>query len=153
MEINVITTSAVQSSLDPTRVFGIILTNALSNIRMMHWFVLDHNAHEILGDLYSDLSDLFDKLEEEIIGTSKEYDVIFPLHDPACIKIHNIAAYQNNQSIIDHYFETVNGVKNLLTSLEFNNYTNNVKSGISNTKEEIISRINKSNYLLSMINL
>jgi hypothetical protein len=28
-----------------------------------------------------------------------------------------------------------------------------VKSGINNTKEEIISRINKSNYLLSMINL
>jgi hypothetical protein len=153
MEINVITTSAVSSSLDPTRVFGIILSKALSNIRMMHWFVLDHNAHEILGDLYSDLSDLFDKLEEEIIGTSKEYDVIFPLHDVNCIKIDQIQVYQNNQSIIDCYFDVVNTIKNLLTSLEFNNYTNNVKSGIGNTKEEIISRINKSNYLLSMINL
>lgn len=153
MEINVITTSAVPSSLDPTRIFGIILNNALTDIKMMHWFVLDNNAHEILGDLYSDLNDLFDKLEEEIIGTSKEYDVIFPLHDLACIKIDSITAFQNNQSIIDRYFETVNVIKNLLTSLEFNNYTNSVKSGINNIKEEIISRINKSNYLISMINL
>jgi DNA-binding ferritin-like protein len=153
MEINVITTSAVSSSLDPTRIFGIILSKATSTLRMLHWYVLDHNAHEILGDLYGDLSDLFDKLQEEIIGTSKEYDVIFPLHDIKCIQIEQIEMYQSNQNIIDHYFETVNTIKNLLTSLEFNNYINNVKSGIGNTKEEIISRINKSNYLLSMINL
>jgi DNA-binding ferritin-like protein len=153
MEIDIITTSAVQSSLDPTRVFGIVLNKATSTIKMLHWYVLDPNAHKILGNLYDDLTDLFDKLQEEIIGTSREYNVIFPLFDISAIQLEHIEMYQNNQVIIDYYYGVVNTIKDMLTSLEFNNYITSVKSGITNTKEDIITRINKANYLLSMINL
>jgi DNA-binding ferritin-like protein len=153
MEIEVITTSAIQSSLDPTRVFGIILNKATSTIKMLHWYVLDHNTHEILGELYEDLTDLFDKLQEEIIGTSKEYSVIFPSFDINTIQLERIEMYQDNQVIIDYYYGIANTVKDMLTSLEFNNYITGVKSGINNTKEDIISRINKANYLLSMVKL
>lgn len=153
MEIEVITTTAVQSSLDPTRVFGIVLNKTTSIIKMLHWYVLDHNAHEILGDLYDDLTDLFDNLQEEIIGTSKEYSVTFPSFNISGMQLEHIEMYQNNGVIIDYYYSVANNIKQILTSLEFNNYINNVKSGINNTKEDIISRINKANYLISMIEL
>jgi DNA-binding ferritin-like protein len=151
MEIEVITTSAIQCTLDPTRVFGIILNKATSTVKMLHWYVLDHNAHEILGDLYGDLTDLFDKLQEEIIGTSKEYSVVFPSFNINGIQLENIEMYKDNQVIIEYYYNLANLIKDMLTSLEFNNYVTNVKSGINNTKEDILSRINKANYLLSMV--
>jgi hypothetical protein len=152
MEIEVITTSAMSSSLDSTRVFGIILNKATSTIKMLHWYVCDHNAHEILGDLYDDLTDLFDKLQEEVIGTSKEYSVIFPSFNISAIQLEHIEMYQDNKVIIDYYYGVVNTIKDMITSLEFDNYVTSVKSGINNTKEDIISRINKANYLMSMIN-
>jgi hypothetical protein len=99
------------------------------------------------------LTGLFDKLQEEIIGTSKEYSVIFPSFNINEIQIENIQMYQNNQVIVDYYYGVVNTIKDMITSLEFNNYVTSVKSGINNTKEDIISRINKANYLMSMINL
>jgi len=153
MEIEIITTTAVQSSLDPTRVFGIILNKATSTIKMLHWYVLDYNTHEILGDLYDDLTDLFDKLQEEIIGTSKEYSVTFPSFNISGIQLEHIEMYQDNQVIINYYYNLANLIKDMLTSLEFNNYVTSVKSGINNTKEDILSRINKTNYLLSMVKI
>jgi hypothetical protein len=153
MEIEIITTTAVQSSLDPTRVFGIILNKATSTIKMLHWYVLDYNTHEILGDLYDDLTDLFDKLQEEIIGTSKEYSVTFPSFNISDIQLEHIEMYQDNQVIINYYYNLANLIKDMLTSLEFNNYVTSVKSGINNTKEDILSRINKTNYLLSMVKI
>jgi DNA-binding ferritin-like protein len=151
MEIDIITTTAVQSTLDPTRVFGIILNKATSTIKMLHWYVVDPNAHEILGELYNDLTDLFDKLQEEVIGTSMEYSIVFPSFNINGIQLEHIEMYQNNQVIIDYYYNLANLIKDMLTSLEFNNYVTSVKSGINNTKEDILSRINKTNYLLSMI--
>lgn len=154
MEIDVITTTAVESTLDPTRHFGIILNEITSTIKMLHWYVLDHNTHEILGDLYDDLTDLFDKLQEEIIGTSRETNVVFPSFDGGILQLNstaNIQCYKNNESIITHYYNVANIIKEILTSLEFNNYITSVKSGLTNTKEDIISRVNKANYLLSMI--
>jgi len=150
MEIEIITTSAVESPLDPTKKLGIVLNKATSVLKMLHWYILDHNAHEILGELYDDLTDLFDKLQEEIIGTSKGGNALFPLLEMQ-IPIDDISAYTNNQSIMDEYVNVMNAIRNILTSLEFNNYISSVKSGLNNTKEDILSRINKSDYLLAMI--
>jgi len=151
MEIEVITTTAVESNLDPTRNFGIILNKAASIIKMCHWYVCDHNAHEILGDLYDDLSDLFDKLQEEIIGTCKENNATFPSFNSTLIQLDHIEAYRDNDYILDYYYNVAGVIKDILTSLEFNQYITTVKSGLTNTKEDIITRINKANYLLSMI--
>jgi DNA-binding ferritin-like protein len=152
MEIEIITTSAVETPLDPTKKFGIVLNNATSVIKMLHWYVLDHNVHEILGDLYNDLTDLFDKLQEEIIGTCKNSSVLFPLLNME-IDINDISAYINNESILNEFGNVSNAIKEVLTSLEFTNYISNVKSGINNTKEDIISTLNKAEYLLAMVKL
>jgi hypothetical protein len=156
MEIDIITTTAVESTLDPTRHFGIILNEITSTIKMLHWYVLDHNVHEILGDLYDDLTDLFDKLQEEIIGTSRESNVVFPSFNGGVIQLNasaNIQCYKSNESIMEHYFNVANTTKDILTSLEINNYITSVKSGLTNTKEDIITRFNKANYLLSMVKI
>jgi hypothetical protein len=36
---------------------------------MTHWFTNDYNTRIIIGNLYDNLSELFDTLMEEIIGT------------------------------------------------------------------------------------
>jgi hypothetical protein len=155
MEIEIITTSAIQNKLDTVKSFGILLNKTTSTIKMLHWFVLDHNAHEILGDLYDDLIDLFDKLEEEIIGTCKGENVLFPMCsvDVFAQVWDMVETYNDNASIIAHFFVISKSIKDLLTSLEFNNYIANVKSGINNTKEDIISRFNKAEYLISMVKI
>ena len=150
MEIEIITTSAVENPLDPTKKFGITLNEAVTVIKMLHWYVLDHNAHEILGDLYGELNDLFDTLQEEIIGTCEKSGVIFPSLDMK-ICIEDITGYSNNQTILNEFHNVSNTIKNILTSLEFNNYITSVKSGINNTRDDIITSLNKAEYLLSMI--
>jgi DNA-binding ferritin-like protein len=149
--IEVITTTAVESSLDPTRTFGIILNKSLSIIKMLHWYSLDYDAHKILNKLYEDLSESFDKIQEEIIGTSKEYNLIFPSFNVDLFNLEDINAYKGDLYSIDYYYDTTSKLKEILTCLEFNNYVSSVKSGINNTKDDIITSINKANYLLSMV--
>jgi hypothetical protein len=153
MDITVISTSSdIVHSLDPTRYFGIMLTKSLSIIRMLHWYATDFNTHEILGDLYSDLSNLFDKLQEEIIGTSRISQVLFPSFSPDTFNDTEIEQYQCNcDGLTDVYNLTTTKIIAILESNEFSNYIQSVSSGLNNTKEDIISRINKSNYLLSMV--
>ena len=155
MEIEIITTSAIQDKLDTVKSFGILLNKSTSTIKMLHWFVMDHNAHVILGDLYDDLTDLFDKLEEEIIGTARESSVLFPM---CSVDVFSqmwdlVETYTDNASIIGHFFVISKAIKDVLTSLDFTNYVNNVKSGLNNTIEDIISRLNKSEYLISMVKI
>lgn len=141
------------NSLDTTREFGLFLNKVSSTIKMIHWYTEDYNAHKLFGKLYDNLNELFDKLQEEIIGTSKTGNVLFPKLNLLTDNIENLENYQNNQKIIDVYNQTSSVLKNLLCSLEFKQYTDSVQSGINNTKEEIISELNKTEYLLSMINL
>ena len=155
MEIEIITTSAIQDKLDTVKSFGILLNKTTSTIKMLHWFIMDHNAHVILGDLYDDLTDLFDKLEEEIIGTVREGSVLFPM---CSVDVFSqmwdlVETYSDNASIIGHFFVISKAVKEVLTSLDFTNYVSNVKSGLNNTIEDIISRLNKAEYLISMVKI
>ena len=141
------------NSLDTTREFGLFLNKLSSGIKMIHWYIQDYNVHKLFGKLYDNLNELFDKLQEEIIGTSKTSNILFPKLNLLIDNIENLENYQDNQKIMDVYNQLSLVLKNLLCSLEFKQYTDAVQSGINNTKEEIISELNKTEYLLSMLNL
>jgi DNA-binding ferritin-like protein len=151
MEIEIITTSAI-NTLDSTRNFGLFLTKSQSIIHMVHWYSLNYNVHEILGNLYESLDPLFDKLQEEIIGTVRNSNVIFPMFNSTTYDMDNISLYRDDEAlIVDTYYNVYKNVTDVLTSIEFKNYTTQVKSGINNTIEEIISTFNKANYLLGLV--
>ena len=40
------------------------LTNFLSKIKILHWYTLNYNLHKILNDVYDNLSEHFDSLQE-----------------------------------------------------------------------------------------
>jgi DNA-binding ferritin-like protein len=153
MEITVITSREERTS-DSTQFFGILLSKSLTLIHMIHWYILNPNVHEILGDLYEDLDGLFDKLQEEIIGTSKMQGKQFPSFSPESLNIDDLNQYEgDNNDLMETYYKTTVKLTAILNSLEFSNYIESIDSGLNNTREDIISRINKANYLLSMIQL
>lgn len=137
-------------TLDSTRKFGSLLNSIISNVKMMHWYTNDYNMHLIFGNLYDNLNDLFDKFQEEIIGLSKCSKEQFPE-----FQLNNFDnnQYTNDEAIMDSYVALEIFLKQILTSFELDSYIKNVTSGLNNTKEEIISTLNKTNYLLSMIKI
>lgn len=142
------------NTLDSVRNLGIFLNKCLLQIKMNHWFTEDYNAHQIIGNLYEDLDDLFDKLVEEIIGTSKSQGKLFPVINLAGLDIDNLTNYSTmngeNMNTFNKVCQTLLG---LFCSHELNDYVQSVNSGINNTKEEIVSSINKSLYLLTLVKL
>jgi hypothetical protein len=148
MEIEII---KVQSS-NNTMQFACYLNNFLSNVKLLHWYTLNINLHEILGDTYSTLSDLFDKLQEEIIGVSNVEKVNVPFNQNN-LNLFDESVLCNDETIAKNFIVMVSGFKGILTSQDFKNYTSSIKSGINNTAEEVISNLNKSLYLIEMIKL
>ena len=148
MQIEIIKTST-PNNLNSTMDFGILLNNITASIKMLHWYSDNYNVHEILGELYESLIDLFDKLQEEIIGTCKQYNVPFPSFTSDNFNPKNINCEQN---IIQSYSDLSEKTKNIFCSMEFNSFVNTSNSGINNTKEDILTSINKTNYLISMVN-
>ena len=153
MEVELIQTQAIVNPLDSTREFGIFLLKSLSMIRMLHWYAPDYQTHIVLGDLYEELDPLFDKLQEEIIGTLKEYsasNAIFPMLAKNSLEFENIENYTTDSNY-NCFYQVFKTLTETLTSIEFNNYLTQIKSGISNTVEDTISSLNKANYLLGLI--
>ena len=143
---------STENSLDSTREFGLFLIKCLSTIKMIHWYTDTYNAHVIFGSLYEDIEELFDELQEEIIGTKKQSNILFPRFSFNCEQYENISLYRDeNLKILDVYYNLYNDITNVLTSLEFNTHTTKIKSGIKNTVDSIITRFNKTNYLLSSL--
>jgi DNA-binding ferritin-like protein len=154
MEIKIISAQNISNSLDSTREFGSFLLKSNSIIHMIHWYVLNYNAHKILGNLYEDLDELFDTLQEEIIGTTRNNNVNFPKinFQIPVLELDDVSRFvDDNGQLLDIYFEVFKEITAVLTSIEFNNFVTQVKSGINNTVEEILSRLNKANYLLSLV--
>ena len=150
MEITIITTS--NNNLQPVRQLGILLSKVLSTIHMVHWFVEDYNAHKILGDLYETLDPMFDSLLEEVLGTSKSQGVLFPAYSPDCYDLNDTEQFDPQiTEILDTYYKCTVKFIAIIKSVEFNNYLEQVDSGINNTREDIISAINKANYLLGLL--
>jgi DNA-binding ferritin-like protein len=107
MNLEIIKINKIDSNLETTKLFGLLLNNILLNIKMMHWYTDNYNVHKILGNDYDTLSDLFDKIQEEIIGTSKESQIIFPMIN------------SNSLDNID-YTNIIESYKNLVTHLKNN---------------------------------
>jgi len=149
----VVNTTNIENSLDSTRSFGLSLNKTLTIIKMVHWYTQNYNAHKILGDLYESLSDLFDKLQEEIIGTCQQQNKPFP-QIFIDLDSDNIQNYiPENQKNMESYYKVNQTICAALKSPEFNSFLESVTSGINNTKEEILSQFNKANYLLNMVEL
>lgn len=154
MEIKIVSTQNIINSLDSTRDFGVFLLKTNSVIHMIHWYVLNYNVHKILGNLYEDLDELFDKLQEEIIGNCRNANISFPKvnFQIPVLDLYDISKFTDDDSqILNIYFELHKEVSAVLTSIEFNNFVTQIKSGINNTVEEILSTFNKANYLLSLV--
>jgi DNA-binding ferritin-like protein len=143
--------NGIENSLDSTRSFGIFLNKAISTIKMVHWYTENYNTHKILGELYDSLSELFDELQEEIIGTCKLQSKTFPqmANQINFEDIHSYVSCSGND--MKTYYEVCSAICSALTSQEFQLYSDSVMSGLNNTKEEILSSFNKTNYLLSLV--
>lgn len=141
-----------ENYLNSTKEFGIFLNKIILSVKMMHWYVQDYNAHHILGKLYDGLSDLFDTLQEEIIGITKSKNKQFPNLN-CLLEFENFELYKDNQAILNNFYNISDTLKNILSSLEFNGYVDTTQSGINNTKEEIISLLNKTEYLIGLLKL
>jgi hypothetical protein len=153
MEIQITTnTNNVEGTLDTTREFALLLVKSLSIIQMIHWYTKNYDAHIIMGALYDDIKILFDDLQEEIIGTSSGSNVIFPKISFNLSQLESIYNFKDTDcNILNIYYQLYNEITNALTSTELRGYTTNIKSGIQNTIDSVISRLNKTNYLLSLL--
>jgi DNA-binding ferritin-like protein len=151
MEIKIVSYNQ-GSDLETTKYFAILLSKALSIIHLVHWYVPNFQAHEVIGDLYEVLDGHFDKLQEEIIGTVKIQEKPFPSFSPETFNLDDLDQFEDNaQSLMDTLNKTTIKLVAILDSQEFNMFIGSVNSGINNTKEDILSAINKADYLLSMI--
>jgi DNA-binding ferritin-like protein len=161
MEIQIIQSTdtsqdvSTETSADAkTQYFGTILNRFLSNIKMVHWYIRDYNKHEIFGNLYTDLSELFDSLQEEIIGTQRATNLDFPEFDrDSTFHDEELQYYIDDKTMVDKYFVLYNNLIDILLSNEFTTYTEQTRSGILNIRDEIVSRLNKTNYLINLTNI
>lgn len=151
MEIEIIRISPKNNTID----FAVFLNNFLNKVKILHWYTSNFDLHKILNEVYDNLNENFDKLQEEIIGTSNMYESKFPIFDfkSTQILIDDYSFLNSDRDIVSFYKKITLEFKNILNSIEFNNYISSVQSGINNTKEDIMSEINKSLYLISMINI
>ena len=126
------------------------LNDFLSDLKLCHLFTTNINLHKIYGDLYEDLSDIFDKFQEEIIGLTKNNCNNFLTKE----FIDNFCQNRIIESSDDYkntYFSLIDGITNLLNSEELKGFiSSQEKSGLNNTLEEIYSSINKANYLIGL---
>lgn len=151
MEIKIVSYSQ-GSDLETTKYFAILLSKALSIIHLVHWYIPNFQAHEIIGDLYESLDGHFDKLQEEIIGVVKIQGKTFPSFSPEMFNLDDLDQYEDRaQELIDTLNKTTIKLAAILDSQEFKMFIDSASSGINNTKEDILSAINKADYLLAMI--
>jgi hypothetical protein len=149
MEIEIIRISNKQNQ---TIIFGNILNNFLSSMKILHWYSPDINLHYIIGELYCDLEKKFDKFQEELIGVSKCQNNIFPSLNENDF-LFKIKEDIDEKNIILIFENNITIFLNLINSLEINNFIKSNISGLNNTKEDIISIINRAKYLIQMTNL
>jgi DNA-binding ferritin-like protein len=152
MEIEIIKLPSNIGTLE----FAEYLNKFLSNVKLLHWYTLNYDIHKILNDLYDELSEHFDKLQEEIIGLDRKKTRDFPNINLKNLKISNIdieTQLSNDIHIMQCYKVISSEFKNIICGLDISSYISNSQSGLNNTKEDILSEINKSLYLLDMVSL
>lgn len=137
---------SIEKPIDNVYIFCENLNEILSKIKMCHLFTNNYNTHLIYGSLYDSLSDLFDALEEEVIGLSNSTPCLeFPKH------LINKIIVEKDCDCYTSFKLIVNELYAVLTLKDFQNFVASVaKNGINNTIEEIYSNVNKADYLLNM---
>ena len=149
MEIEII---KYKQKKDITLDFAKLLNDTLAYIKILHWYSNDINIHYIFDELYKSLAKNFDKFQEELIETSKHQNNNFPIFNFQNFKYDDIEnIYDNN--IKDIFISNISKFLNVLNSLEINSYIKSVNSGLLNTRDDIITNINKSKYLISMVKI
>jgi len=152
MQIEIIKVNSLNTSNDSTKIFGLYLKKFQSYLHMLHWYSPNHNVHEILGEVYESIDGSFDKLQEEIIGTTRLNGAVFPMINNH-LDVDELSQYGRDVcQIIEFYNKASSELKTILCSIDFNQFVTTVQSGINNTKEDIITTLNKGSYLLSMVN-
>jgi hypothetical protein len=147
-----ISTQNVESTLDSTRDFGLFLNKILAGIKMFHWYTLNYNFHIITNDLHKNLNKLVDSLMEELIEVVRTQNTMFNINLPEIQNFENCQTYQPElQSFVNKYSEISFVLMQVLNSAEFSDFTQKSISGINNVKEEILSLLNKTSYLLNQI--
>lgn len=147
-----ISTQNVESTLDSTRDFGLFLNKILAGIKMFHWYTLNYNFHIITNDLHKNLNKLVDSLMEELIEVVRTQNTTFNINLPEIQNFENCQTYQPElQSFVNKYSEISFVLMQVLNSAEFSDFTQKSISGINNVKEEILSLLNKTSYLLNQI--
>ena len=151
MEIEIIRIKPKNNTIE----FADFLNKFLSKIKLIHWYTLNFNLHKILNNTYSDLSESFDSFQEEIIGISNSQNNSFPILDIKNTQIFkdDLSIFNTDEDMIIFYKNITSEFKNIICSVELNNYISNSQSGLNNSKEEILNIINKSLYLISMIRI
>jgi hypothetical protein len=149
---NTFITQPMTSTLDGTRKFGLFLNKILAGIKMFHWYSLNYNFHTVTDDLHKGLSKLVDTLIEELIEVVRSQNIPFELNLPEIQNFENCQTYQPElQSFSSKYNEISYALLQVLNSPEFTDFTQKSISGINNVKEEIVSLLNKTSYLLNQI--
>jgi DNA-binding ferritin-like protein len=147
-----ITTQNLESTLDNTRNFGLFLNKILAGIKMFHWYTLNYNFHIVTDDLYKNLSKLIDTFMEELIEVVRTQNIPFNINIPEIQNFDNCQTYQPElQNFTNKYNEISYTLMQVLNSQEFFQFTQSTISGINNVKEEILSLLNKTSYLLNQI--
>lgn len=151
MEIEIIRITPKSNTIE----FADFLNKFLSKVKLIHWYTLNFNLHKILNDVYTDLSASFDSFQEEIIGISNSQNNQFPIIDVKNTQIFkdDLSIFNNDENMINFYKNITSELKNILCCVELNNYISNSQSGLNNSKEEILNKINKSLYLISMVKI
>jgi hypothetical protein len=147
MEIIKITYDGRNDSISKLYEYCTNLNKILSNIKLCHLFTKNYNTHIIYGNLYDELSDLFDKLQEELIGL---HNVVNSTPFPF-IEFVPAGVDYDSTDWMDVFKQTINNLYALLLDDSFVEYLSTLsKNGINNTIDEIYSKINRADYLLNM---
>ena len=124
------------------------LNEFLTKIKIFHLFTDNYDSHKIYGELYDSLSDLFDSLQEEIIGLVRSgCSEPFPN-----IETHFTGVCYEESTYYNTFKSTIEMLFTFLTCNSFETFFENApKHGINNILEEIYSAVNKAEYLLGMV--
>jgi len=142
----------VVNFLDGVRDFGIHLTVLQGVIKNLHWnLVGNYNAHKLADKFLSELDELFDSFQEELISiqTYKGEECVF-----ACtIQLTDCNVNDFKCDNISHtLINVLKGVREIFNCTQVDTFIKEcgIPNGLNNTREEIFSLVNKYFYLFKM---
>jgi hypothetical protein len=109
----------------------------INQIKMFHWETTNYATHKALDELHGDLSDLVDSFVEILIGKYGRDGVLNP-----CVINVRVIGQMDIESVLDQSI-------GFLIELG-QNLNSNTDTDLLNIKDEMLSLINKTKYLLTL---